>query len=503
MLMPQINKTVFTHYCPWYHNDKWQGRVHRPQAGEYISLTKDTIARHAQLGGEAGIDVFAQEWSGRGVRHGSYDTEHSFKTVLDELYALRSPVKVTPLYAVYNIRDPQVIVEDMCHFVGTYGSHPQLFKAPHPVLFVYVGTLREFTPEQWKEIIQRVMSKVDVILMADYCWDKLDGMFDGLWNYNPGLHAAYGGYATLMKKCRWAGAQANGQISVATVVPGYDETSPVHSCLDREQGEVYRRAWGYAMKSNAPWVMITSFNEWYEGSEIEPSEEFGRLYIDITREMTGAFKNTPKEEQIRRYFRPQAAPGEQWDIRHAGHRNVIRLAARVNGRPDDGLAGFYRLNGELASSQTEVFLHHDGSALHIRMICHEECMHELAIAAREKLTWKHDDSVEIMILTEEKGDTYYHFLVNAAGATEAYHHHDLGWRGHWKAAVSAQKDAWICDAVIPFQAIGKTPQKGNIWRMQFCRSRPKKSKYPLELSTAFPTFGDYLVLERFGLVQCE
>lgn len=505
-------ETVFTHYCPWYNEKTWKRRVHHPQAGEYNSLTKETIARHSQLGSEAGIDVFAQEWSGRGVASDGYDTERAFQTVLDGLQALRSPVKVTPLYAYYNIHDPKVIVNDMCHFVKTYGSHPQLFQSPFPVLFVYVCTLQEFTPEQWKKIIREVKSRVDVILMADYCWDKLDGMFDGLWNYNPGLHAAYGGYAPLMKKCRWDVAQANGQISVATVVPGFDAVAPVHTCFDRKNGEVYRRGWSYAMASHAPWVFITSFNEWYEGSEIEPSKEYGRLYIDITKEMSGAFKNMPPEEQVRRYFRPNAAPGEQWDLRHADNQEIIRITIQDNYKPYNGITGFYRLNGALASSKTKVLLHYDESALHVRMVCHEECINELAITSREKLTYSHDDSVEILIVPGDKEDQFYHFMINAAGATDVYHNHAVvgnlerqcaALRGCCKTTVRVEKNAWVCDVVIPFQILGKTPKKGNVWRMQFCRNRPGKSKCQLETATAFPTFGDYLVTERFGFFRYE
>ena len=138
------------------------------------------------------------------------------------------------------------------------------------------------------------------------------------------------------------------------------------------------------------------------------------------------------------------------------------------------------------------------------MVCHDQYIKELAVASREKLTYKFDDSVEIMVLNEDKVDQFYQFLVNTAGVTEIiYHNHDAGWRGHCKATVRVEQDAWICDIVIPFQTLGKKPKKGDIWRMQFCRNYPRKSKCPTEPSTAFPTFGDYLVAERFGFVRYE
>jgi len=78
----------------------------------------------------------------------------------------------------------------------------------------------------------------------------------------------------------------------------------------------YRRQWEAAQASGAPLVSITSFNEWGEGTQIEPAQpwtdarsdtayqDYGgpaeggpNLYLDITRECAGQFIEARQAEQ--------------------------------------------------------------------------------------------------------------------------------------------------------------------------------------------------------------
>ena len=39
-----------------------------------------------------------------------------------------------------------------------------------------------------------------------------------------------------------------------------------------------------------PFLLVTSFNEWHEGTEVEPSTEFGDAYLRLTRELGDALR---------------------------------------------------------------------------------------------------------------------------------------------------------------------------------------------------------------------
>ena len=80
---------------------------------------------------------------------------------------------------------------------------------------------------------------------------------------------------------------------VATVMPGYDDRKvrPGNGfARSRDGGEYYKQAWQAAIASKPQWVVINSFNEWPEGSYIEPSQAFGGLYMDLTREWADRYK---------------------------------------------------------------------------------------------------------------------------------------------------------------------------------------------------------------------
>ena len=111
--------------------------------------------------------------------------------------------------------------------------------------------------------------------------------FDISWESSPGR--AMASYAA--KLSAYNASHATRKPFIATVMPGYDDRAVRGGrARDRENGAYYRATWDAALRYQPEAIIITSWNEWYEGSQIEPSRSYGTLYLEITREKAQQYR---------------------------------------------------------------------------------------------------------------------------------------------------------------------------------------------------------------------
>jgi hypothetical protein len=91
----------------------------------------------------------------------------------------------------------------------------------------------------------------------------------------------------------WGGALGLKNPGVASLGPGYDHSAvPGRSPLvvDREDGAFFERQWMALLRRPSPLVMIETWNEFHEGTDIAHSREYGRKYIELNRRYVDLFK---------------------------------------------------------------------------------------------------------------------------------------------------------------------------------------------------------------------
>jgi len=288
---------VLAFYYPWYGipggpSKRWvhwnpyspnRDATHKPLAGYYDSQDPATVRRHINEAKAAGINGFIVSWWGNGTFE-----DRSLQVILD--VASQEDFLVTVYYEDAN--SPTQIISDVNYIIARYGSNTSFLTVDGlPVIFFYGRVTEKFSLQSWKSVFAALDRQGrKIFAVADGLRSELLSIFQGIHTYNPvslpleDVAVQYNAASLL--------ARVQGSLFAATVVPGYDEGFRNASDLvvDRAGGETYRSFWDIARASKPQWVLVTSFNEWHEGSEIEPSVEFGTFYLTLTAEEAATWK---------------------------------------------------------------------------------------------------------------------------------------------------------------------------------------------------------------------
>jgi len=323
-----VERRVMAFYYPWYGIPEGPGgagkvvhwgkidaanhdiaaSTHYPALGAYDSHDPKVIKQHCQWAVAAHVDTLIVSWWG----HGDY-TDRAMPKILDacERHGLAACIYYE---TVPQPQTAQTAARDIIRLLEKYGSHKAHLKVDgKPVVFIYGRAVDQLGLLGWLDAAKLVNAGFwgRAVLIGDQFSYGAARVFDGVHTYNTAGSIEGKSLADLEK---WAAgtyrswvqlADGADKISAITVIPGYDDTKirKPGLAVDRHDGELYRMQWEQAIAADPHWVIVTSFNEWHEGSEIEPSLEFGSKYIELTGQFAERFKST------RRTAHPVTAQG--------------------------------------------------------------------------------------------------------------------------------------------------------------------------------------------------
>jgi hypothetical protein len=282
----QGQRLVLVHYYVWWSADYiGPGRWPDSPVEPYNSWDAATIARQVQQAASAGIDGMVVAWYGPS---GNNQTETNFRMVQEQasangIYALLS----VDLGRAEFFASTQEVIDGLNHLLSVHANHPSYLRINgRPVIyFWYQG---RYSLSDWQYIRSQVDPNHTSIWMAEGAALEMLPTFDGLYLYT--ISWSDNVYGTLET---WAGStRAAGGVWAATAMPGWDNTRTPQSELyvrDRENGNFYRDTFAAAAATNPDMIVITSWNEWQESTHIEPSTAYGDFYLNLTRELAGAY----------------------------------------------------------------------------------------------------------------------------------------------------------------------------------------------------------------------
>ena len=306
----EVPKKVLTFYYGWYGRPELSGKwVHWkevdeanktigsstnfPRLGAYDSHDSELVKQHCKWAKEAGGDVFIATWWRQSDFH-----DEGMKLLLDT--ANRHGLEVTVYFEIVREDEPKNAVEDVLYLLNQYSEHPAWLKLDgKPVLFVYGRAVNQIDLTGWQQVIQSTNESCPAIFIGDRISGEAASIFDGIHKYNiTGIIAGKSAeeIRTWANEVfpEWVETAGADCISCITIIPGYDDSKigrdDPRPITDRHEGETFRILWEAAIEANPDWVLITSWNEWHEGSEIEPSLAHGDRELKITGEFAPRFK---------------------------------------------------------------------------------------------------------------------------------------------------------------------------------------------------------------------
>lgn len=365
-----------------------------PQLGAYSSRDPQVVAQHMAWLRQAGVGVIALSW------WMDESADSMTKLVMDT--AAKYGIKVTFHIEPANARDADRFQSEVLSLIKKYGSHPAFFTTtatspyvtttkPKSMFFMWAACVysnarpERVTPGYWKQANDALHKQANALIISDPCdFDYIGAVnvqhFDGAYNYAT-LDLKRDGYFN------WARALPENALYIPSVIPGFEAERMAYdpgTLTPRANGALYDEQWTAALDTGiAPdFVTITSFNEWHEGSMIEPAKrstpggtrtykDYGTLdptyYLTRTRYWVDQWPTKTFPSQSGKRLRIIVSSSADWSVFKLSAGTAFRPAAvDCGGAPErsnfDGSAWSMNQSLDKAQAGNEMRLCYDVTA---------------------------------------------------------------------------------------------------------------------------------------------
>jgi glycoprotein endo-alpha-1,2-mannosidase len=295
------------YYYPWHAGD-FHGRQYlrerlvppqAPELGEYDDRDAAVIGQHLAWSRDAGLGLWVTSWWGPGSR----EDETTQRAILThpELDDFRIAVLYETTGRTRDFTNYTAVGPDVAYLARTYFDHPNYLRIDgRPVLFVYLTRVLEQRGE-----LEAVLTSIReaaaaeghaVFVVGDHVFGRAPGgvgqmaLLDGVTGYDVYGSMGVKGYASrsqvdayFAQQARWRTLAQGARVAfVPAVTPGFNDTAvrAGHAPLSRqlgpeaEFGSLFQAMLEGAVLQADPraggMVLVTSWNEWHEDTQIEP-----------------------------------------------------------------------------------------------------------------------------------------------------------------------------------------------------------------------------------------
>lgn len=289
----QEDRLILAFYYAWFDWNTWALSLAAQPAQPYLSTDPLAIERHVLQARQAGIDALIQAWYGPESENNQ--TESNFTVLLDKsrAHGLRAAVSLD-LGSASFLQDTNQIAAALTAIRDRHAQNPAYLRVDgRPVVFFWRE--EQYSVGTWVALRQQVDPDRTMIWIAEGTHPEYLEAFDGLYLYSVAWTA---NPASVMQRWgdevrAWSVANGEPRYWVATTMPGYNDLATGRAdafVRERDEGGYYETTWEAAHLSDPDWIVITSFNEWVEGTQIEPATSYGDFYLNLTAQLAATYR---------------------------------------------------------------------------------------------------------------------------------------------------------------------------------------------------------------------
>lgn len=276
---------VLAYYYIWFDARSWdRAKNDYPVLGLYSSDDKSVMREHIRLAKQAGIDGFIVSWK----------SSEKLDRRLKQLVAIadEEDFKLAVIYQGLDFKrqplDIAKIEADLDDFVSQYGKDPAFNVFPRP-LMIWSGTW-EYSRQDVATVRKQVGDRLFLLASEKNVdgYERLADLVDGNAYYWSSVDPeTFPGYQQKLDAMAEA-VHARDGLWIAPAAPGFDaRLLDGTRVVERKDGATLRRQMQAAGQSSPDAIGLISWNEFSENSHLEPSVNYGTLYLEVLADIRG------------------------------------------------------------------------------------------------------------------------------------------------------------------------------------------------------------------------
>lgn len=292
-------KLVLAFYYPWYASYDQATLADRPLDPRNVwdAAGVDSMTQQAKANG---VNGFIVSWHGDAKDGAAFDSAkqaavRNGQVVSPYIETLAATSDRSPTSA-----DPFVVYSWIRQALSRQSS-PAFLKAADGVPVVFVYQMAALSPGQWQGVVDALAANGQQVHLFGDATDSAYRPFE--WGVDRYAVLDSASSLTSWSKDTALGARAGAvvdsaaspQVYAGTVSPGFNDQllrGALHPVVSRDNGARYDATWQAALAGDPDWVLVSTWNEWYEGSQIEPGLQTGSQALQQTATNAAAWRGT-------------------------------------------------------------------------------------------------------------------------------------------------------------------------------------------------------------------